>query len=60
MECCRYIGIHLDVHLPLVHDSFIPLVHLHHQPVGEDILQDRGDDVAHPLLADLMDLDCIR
>ena len=43
-----------------VHDPLIPLVHLLLQPVGEDVLQDRGDDIADPILADLVNLDCIR
>ena len=60
VECRRHIGIHLDVHLALVHDPLIPLLHLLLQPVGEDVLQDRGDDVADPLLADLVNLDGIR
>ena len=60
VECRRHIGIHLDVHLALVHDPLIPLVHLLLQPVGEDVLQDRGDDVGDPILADLVNLDCIR
>ena len=56
MEGCRHIRIHLDVHLALIYDFLIPLVHLLFEPVGEDVLQDRGHDVADPLLADLVDL----
>ena len=56
MESRSYVCVQLDIHVLLVSDLLIADLDLLIHPVGELVLQDRGNDIANPLTADLVDL----
>lgn len=60
MECLNNFRVHLDGEPTLHNELLIPGIHLVPNPVGENILEDRGTDISNPLLAYFLDLLSIR
>ena len=55
-ECCRYLGVHGDVEVPVPLHRFIPLLDPVADPTAEHPLQQCRAYVTYPLLRDFVDL----